>query len=136
MILIARLHIQGHEREEDGIPLLSCEYSFKQEVDERGLPTSMVKGGLINLAFISIDDSEIMYWMINSQSDKFGKIEFSGEEGEKVFKTIEFEDARCVYYHDSFNRDGEMLTHITISTRKIEVSGTVHVNKWTNYDNT
>lgn len=38
MILTARLHIGGHEKEEEGIPLLSCDYSFKQEVDERGLP--------------------------------------------------------------------------------------------------
>lgn len=76
-----------------------------------------------------------MYWMINYQSDKYGRIVFSGEEGQKVFKTIEFEDARCVYYHDLFSRNDEMVTQLTISTRKITVSGTAHINRWTNYDN-
>ncbi len=134
MILTARLHILGHEKESEGIPLLSCEYSFKQEIDERGLPVSKVKGGLIDISFISIDDSDIMYWMVTSQSDKSGQIIFSGEDGEKVFKTLEFIDARCVYYHDSFYRDGEMTTRLTISTREIKVSGTTHSNQWTNYD--
>jgi len=134
MILTARLHIFGHEKESEGIPLLSCEYSFKQEIDERGLPVSKVKGGLIDISYVSIDDSDIMYWMVTSQSDKSGQIIFSGEDGEKVFKTLEFRDARCVYYHDSFYRDGEMTTRLTISTREIEVSGTTHSNQWTNYN--
>lgn len=134
MILTARLHISGHETESDGIPLLSCEYSFKQDVDERGLTTGKVKGGIINLTFISIDDSEIMFWMFNSLSDKSGRIVFSGEEGQRIFKTIEFLDARCIYYFESFQRDGEMVTKITISTRRLTISGTDHLNHWTNYD--
>lgn len=136
MILTARLQINGHELERRGIPLLSCEYNFKQDVDERGLTTGKVKGGIINLSFISIDDSEIMFWMINSMSDKSGKIVFSGEEGQRIFKTIEFLDARCIYYHEIFSRDGEMLTKISISTRRITISGTEHMNHWTNYDPT
>ena len=134
MILTARLHIDGHEKANEGIPLLSCDYNFKQEIDERGLTVGKVIGGVIDLSFTSIDDSEIMYWMLTAQADKSGRIEFSGELGERVFKTVRFTDARCIYYHDSFSRDGEMVTQIRISSRGIEVSGTGHMNMWTNYD--
>jgi hypothetical protein len=133
MILTARLYIEGHELEGEGIPLLSCEYSFTQETDERGLPKSVVKGGIIKLSFNSMEDEELIWWMISAQSDKNGKIVFAGEEGEKIFKTLEFTDARCVYYHESFIRSADMTNEITISARELTVSGVRHTNKWTNY---
>jgi hypothetical protein len=134
MVLTARLYINGHESGSEGIPLLTCNYSFTQDIDQRGLPKSEVKGGVINLSFRSIDDQEIMHWMISAKADKSGKISFSGEETEKVFKSLEFKDARCISYHESFVRDGEMLEEITISAREISISGVTHVNTWTKYD--
>ncbi len=134
MVLTARLYINGHESGSEGIPLLTCNYSFNQDIDQRGLPKSEVKGGVINLSFNSIDDQEIMHWMISAKADKSGKIAFSGEETEKVFKTLEFKDARCIAYRESFVRDGGMLEEITISAREISISGVTHTNTWTKYD--
>ncbi len=134
MVLTARLYINGHESGSEGIPLLTCKYSFIQDIDQRGLPKSEVKGGVITLSFSSIDDQEIMHWMISSKADKSGKITFSGEETEKVFKTLEFKDARCISYHESFLRDSEMLEEITISAREVTISGVTHTNTWTKYD--
>lgn len=134
MVLTARLYISGHESGNEGIPLLTCSYSFTQDIDQRGLPKTEVKGGVITLAFNSIDDQEIMHWMISSKADKNGKITFSGEDTEKVFKTLEFKDARCIAYHESFIRDREMVEEITISAREISISGVTHLNIWTKYD--
>ncbi len=134
MVLTARLYIFGHETENEGIPLLTCKFSFSQDVDQRGMPKSEVKGGLITLSFNSIDDQEIMHWMISSTSDKNGKITFAGEEAEKVFKTLEFLDARCIHYQESFLRDSEMIEEITLSAREIKLSGVTHMNLWTKYD--
>jgi hypothetical protein len=134
MVLTARLYIDGHELESEGIPLLSCRYSFVQDVDQRGLPKSEVKGGLVTLVFNSIDDQEIMHWMISAVTDKSGKITFAGDEKEKVFKTLEFKDARCISYLESFVRDGSMVEEITISAREITISGVTHKNTWTKYD--
>jgi len=134
MVLTARLFINGHESGNEGIPLLTCKYRFTQDIDQRGLPKSEVKGGVITLSFSSIDDQEIMHWMISSKADKSGKINFSGEETEKVFKTLEFKDARCISYKESFVRDSEMTEVITISAREITVSGVTHANTWTKYD--
>jgi hypothetical protein len=134
MVLTARLYINGHESGNEGIPLLTCSYSFSQDIDQRGLPKSEVKGGVITFTFNSIDDQEIMHWMVSSKADKSGKIAFSGEETEKVFKTLEFKDARCISYHESFKRDSEMIEEISISAREISVSGVTHVNIWSKYD--
>jgi len=134
MVLAARLHIDGHEQESDGIPLLYCSYFFSQNIDQRGLPKSEVKGGLINLTFHSLDDQEIMHWMVSAKADKNGKIIFAGDENAKAFKTIEFKDARCVSYHESFIRDGSMTIDLTISARELTISGVTHKNIWTKYD--
>jgi hypothetical protein len=134
MVLTARLYIKGHESGNEGIPLLACSYQFTQDIDQRGLPKAEVKGGVITLSFSSTDDQEIMHWMISANADKSGKIAFSGvRETEKVFKTLEFEDARCISYHESFVRDKEMVEEIVISARKITISGVTHENTWTQY---
>lgn len=134
MVLTARLNIQGHESGTEGIALLSCSYSFTQDIDQRGLPMGKVKGGVIKMSFRSIDDQEIMHWMISSKSDKSGKITFSGEETEKFFKTLEFKDARCVSYIEHFERDIDMIEEIIISAREITISGVTHTNTWSKYD--
>lgn len=134
MILTARLFIAGHETEKDGIPLNYCEFVFFQDVDQRGLPISAVKGGLIHVAYGSFDDPEILYWMISEKSDKNGKILFSGVESSKAFKTLEFKDGRCVKYRETFNRASEMVVELTISSREITVSGVDHTNSWSGYD--
>jgi Hemolysin coregulated protein Hcp (TssD) len=134
MVLTARLYINGHESGNEGIPLDSCSYGFTQDIDQRGLPKSEVKGGVIRFAFNSIDDQEIMHWMISSKADKSGKISFSGEETEKVFKTLEFKDARCISYQEAFTRDIEMVEEITISAREVTISGVTHTNTWSKYD--
>jgi hypothetical protein len=133
MVLTARLYINGHESSNEGIPLLSCSYNFSQDIDHRGLPKSQVKGGVITVVMNSIDDQEIMHWMFSAKTDKTGKITFSGTETEKIFKTVEFKDARCIAYHESFVRDSEMVEEITLSARVIAISGATHENNWTKY---
>ena len=134
MVLTARLHIEGHETEDEGIPLLTCDYSFSQDIDQRGLPKSQVKGGVITFSFSSIEDEEIMWWMVSPKADKNGKILFSGGDGEKVFKSLEFKDARCIYYRETFTRDIGMIEELSISAREISLSGATHTNTWTKYD--
>lgn len=133
MILTARLFIAGHTTEKEGIPLNSCEFSFIQDVDQRGLPVSAVKGGIIQVSYASIDDPEILWWMVSSEADKSGKILFSGIESSKAFKTLEFKDARCVNYKETFVRDKDMITDLIISAREITVSDVSHSNNWSGY---
>jgi hypothetical protein len=134
MILTAKLFIEGHETEQEGIPLNSCDFTFEQDVDQKGLPISGVKGGTINVEFASFDDPDIIWWMMSASSDKNGKIVFAGIEAGKAYKTLEFKDGRCVKYHESFSRDAEMTVELSISAREITVSGATHSNSWWGYD--
>ncbi len=133
MVLSAKLHIAGHQNEKEGIHLLSCEFRFSQETDQKGLPTSKVHGGMIDLSFASIDDNEIFQWMISEDADKDGKISFSGDNTTKPFKTLEFKDARLTSYEEKFNDQSEMITYLTISAREITLSGVKHSNAWLGY---
>jgi len=133
MVLSAKLHIEGHQNEDEGIHLLSCEYRFFQEIDQKGLPTSKVHGGLIDLSFFSMEDNEIIQWMISEDADKNGKITFSGDNNTKPFKTLEFKDARLVAYNESFSDQSNMVTMLSISARQVTISGVKHSNTWLGY---
>lgn len=133
MVLSAKLHIEGHKNEKEGIHLLSCSYRFSQDCDGLGLPTSRVHGGMIDLSFASIEDNEIIQWMISEDTDKSGKIDFSGDSTTKPFKTLEFKDARLVDYLESFVDQGQMITTLSISVRQIGISGVKLTNKWLGY---
>jgi len=133
MVLSAKLHIEGHQNEQEGIHLLSCDFRFYQEIDQRGLPTSKVHGGIIDLSFASIEDNEIIQWMISEDADKNGKISFSGDNNTKPFKTLEFKDARLISYNESFADQSLMITTLSISARVITISGIKHSNTWLGY---
>jgi len=134
MVLSATLHITGHKNEKEGIRLLNCEYNFNQDCDQNGLPSSKVRGGTINLSFESIEDSEIIQWMISEDADKDGKIVFQGDNNTKPFKTLEFEDARLISYSDCFVDKSQMITTLLISARQITFSGIKHDNTWLGYE--
>jgi hypothetical protein len=133
MVISAKIHIEGHQNEKVGIQLLSCEYRFSQETDQKGLPTSKVHGGLIELSFQSIEDNEILQWMISEDADKDGKITFSGDNNTKPFKTLEFKDARLISYHEKFFDQSQMITFLSISARELSISGVKHSNTWLGY---
>jgi hypothetical protein len=133
MVLSAKLFIEGHQNEKEGIHLVSCEYRFFQETDKKGLPTSKVHGGMIDVSFSSIEENEIMHWMISEDADKNGKITFSGDNNTKPFKTLEFKDARLISYNEKFADQSQMLTTISISAREIIISGVKFFNAWMGY---
>jgi hypothetical protein len=133
MILTARLHIQGHATEKEGIPLSSCDFAFTQEVDQMGMPVSTMQIGIINMSFSSIDDTDLAWWGMGSET-KNGKLVFTGLESSKAFKTIDFQDAFCIKYHEFFVRDAEMRIDLTISARVLELSNVSHADFWPGFD--
>jgi hypothetical protein len=133
MVISAILYIKGHKQEKEGIRLISCDYSFSQAVDSKGLTSSKVQGGEINLSFGSIEDNEIIQWMISEEADKDGKISFIGDNNTKPFKTLEFKDARLISYNESFLDQSYMKTTLTISARQLNIAGIKHTNAWQGY---
>jgi hypothetical protein len=134
MVLTARLYIQGHKTESTGIPLITCDFQFDQEVDQKGMPVSEVRGGRINMTFSSMEDEELIQWMLMPTADKDGKIVFSETDASKDFKKLEFTDGRLIHYRESFARDQEMIEELTISARELSLSGATHWNLWVGYN--
>jgi hypothetical protein len=134
MVLSAKLHIKGHKSENEGISLMSCDYHFSQSIDNKGLANSIVQGGVINLSFISIDDNELIQWMISEEEDRDGKILFIGDSNSKPFRTLEFKDARLISYNESFSDQSYMITSLSISVRQFILQGIKHTNAWLGYE--
>jgi hypothetical protein len=130
MSLTARLHITGHSNESTGSAVISCDYSFSQEIDDSGRVMSRVKGGLINLTLRGVDDPEIIQWMLTSNATKSGRISFSGVTATGPTRRIEFVDAYLVYYRETFNNQSDIVLHLSISARQISISGVDHANEW------
>lgn len=130
MSLMARLHIEGHSKEDTGIKIISCDYSFSQDVDARGYKTSKVRSGLINITLSGVGDTEIVQWMIGHDIKKDGKITFSGVIDTGPQRSIEFKEALLVNYHESFSDQSDILISLTISARVITVSGVTHESMW------
>jgi hypothetical protein len=136
MVLSAKLQIKGHKSEKEGISLLSCDYHFSQSIDNKGLTNSIVQGGIINLSFHSIDDNELIQWMISEEEDRDGEILFIGDSNSKPFRTLKFEDARLISYSESFSDQSYMITSLCISVRQFTLSGIKHTNAWLGYEGT
>jgi len=133
MSLTARLYLKGHEKEDEGIRVLSCEFSFTQEIEDNGLVSSSVKAGLINLSLGALNDTELVQWMVNSVDFKSGKISFMGPNDVGIpqeQKTLEFEDGALVNYSESFTDETEIVTNISISARKIKLSNAQWETQW------
>jgi len=120
MILSARLHIKGHNNEKAGIRILSCNFSFSQDVDNIGRTTSIVRAGLIDLTIPGINDSEILQWMLGRDARRNGEIRFTSEGGiREPRRSLKFEDGALVKYQESFSDQSEITIQISISCRKI-----------------
>ena len=106
--------------------VLSCNFGFTQNTDYlTGKPNARVIINNINLSIESTKDTQLADWMVNQQSTKNGKVEFNIQDGER--KTLEFEDAFCVAYNESFVNVGEspMTIDISFTARKVFLDGNV-----------
>jgi hypothetical protein len=128
MSFIARLQLQN----EDEINVLRCSFKFNQSIDVTGKAASNPMGGTIELTVASTNHSDILEWMISKSHTKNGKITFIRYDTMSKLKTLEFENALCVKYHETFDLAAEhpILLQITLSAHTIKLEDTVFKNKW------
>ncbi len=130
MSLTARLHIEGHSEAEKGIKILSCDYSFSQDIDSNGRIASNIRSGIVNISIPGKSDSEIVQWMLGKDIRKKIKISYSGVISTGPHKSIEFEDAVLVNYSESFTDQTDIVINLSISSRKITIYGVTHETQW------
>ena len=88
---------------EVGYTLSRCKYSFNQEVDDSGTPTSALKGGVIEIETTTVADTDnfLAGWMRDPSGKKSGEIEYTDATGQAYLK-IKFQDGICINYEGEY----------------------------------
>lgn len=103
--------------------ILRMDISFVQRVDSTGRPMANPEGGQISLTLESSEDSMIFLpWMLSPTAVKSGVIRFTKRDNASSLKTIEFTDAYCINYQESFIAQGSdpMVIHMVLTARQIK----------------
>lgn len=112
--------------------VLNCSFSFHQNVDPTGRPSSDVRGGMIHVSVESTEDTSLFEFVTDPHGFKDGKITFYKRDQDSKMKELEFKQAACVEYSETFDAVGStpMSTHFTVSAREVHIGQGQHVNPW------
>ena len=123
----AKLKIAGKE-----LDVLSCNYELHQETDVTGRPSSVTRGGQINLTVESTADTDFFEWMCNSFERKDGSIVFYKSDAEGTLKELKFKEGYLIDFGEFFEAAGSdsFSSTFTISAREITMGGSTHKNEW------
>lgn len=127
MAFKAKFSVDGKE-----VNVLTCSFSFHQNVDPTGRPSSDVRGGMIHVSVESTEDTSMFEWMTDPHGFKSGKIIFYKRDSDSKMKELEFKDASCVEYNESFDAvsASPMYTSFTLSAREVTIGNATHANQW------
>jgi len=127
----------------DGFPpreVATFRMSFTQATDVEGQVTGLPRGGKITMRLKARNDGNntMMRWMVDKKLALGGRIVFMNTTNDILMKSIEFKDAYCVAYTESWEDSTSNVTlahweEITISCREI-INATDHLqfqNTWT-----
>lgn len=112
--------------------ILEFDYSLYKETDPQGLPSSIIRGGKINILLESSDSSFFFEWICNGFEKKDGLVVLVKRDSEATMKAIEFKNAYLVSYNEKFSYSGnEPATEsITLSAMEISVGNGTLQNEW------
>jgi hypothetical protein len=122
-----RLKVAGKE-----VNILNLSYQLNQETDPTGRPSSVSRGGKVNITIESTGDSVFFDWMINNFERKDGSIVFIKRDTDATLKELKFEEAYLVNYRENFDAANEqpVTETFTLSARAISIGGSKHENEW------
>jgi hypothetical protein len=126
MSLAARLYLDNDTK---GIKITSCDFNLNQDVDSRGQMSSIVRLGLVHVTVPGTVDTDLLNWMVTNQLKKC-TIKFSGFVDTGQPRTIEFENAALVGYHESFSEPMDTVVNLTIAYEKIKIKGVEKSMNW------
>ncbi|HEX9513139.1 MAG TPA: type VI secretion system tube protein TssD [Puia sp.] len=127
MSFIAKLRLDGEE-----INVLHCGFRFTQMTDNTGKPTAKPQGGSINILVESSGSTDLFDWMISPTQLKNGSITFYRRDSMSKLKTLEFTDAVCIDYYETFDHAGEtpMQIQLTLSAHELKLNDSEFTNNW------
>jgi hypothetical protein len=127
MSFIAKLQI-----EEEEMNVLHCGFRFTQGTDSTGKPVAIPRGGTVNLTLESNGGTELFDWMVSPTQTKSGTITFFRRDNMSKLKTLEFSNAHCVDYYETFDHVGDnpMQVQISISAHELKLNDSEFKNNW------
>lgn len=132
MFYKARFKVDGNEKEYN---VHHVDYGFEQATSPSGHPTTSVTGGKATITVEATEDLFLLKWMVESHHVANATIEFMHpNEEQQVAKEVKFNNAFCVSYQKSFDKDHKdhpSLETITITAKEFAVKDIEHHNDWT-----
>ena len=112
--------------------LNSVSIDIEQVVDEFGRPSTVAKGGKIEVELFSVEDDVIFDWMVHTKKTLNGSINLYEADFETKLKEIKFEDAYCIEYNERFDEASEdsLITKFKISAEKLSIGNIDLDNQW------
>jgi hypothetical protein len=106
--------------------ILDYTFKFTKSIDAQTHKVGLPVGGSITLTVKALSDGnpELFVWLLNSTSQKKGKIEVKVPGDDKKLKDIEFTGACCIEYEEKWNMStpGKDPTVAYPHTEKIIIS--------------
>lgn len=123
----ARLVVAGKEYN-----VLNINYGLFQETDATGRPSTVTRGGKIEVMIEGTGSTELFEWMTNSFERKDGSIKFFKRDSDATLKELKFTEGYLVKHKENFDSTGRnpLTESFTISARKIEMGTGVYENEW------
>jgi hypothetical protein len=127
MSFLAKLEVDG-----ETLNVLHCGFRFTQKTDSTGKPTAIPQGGAINLTVESTGNTHLFDWMVSPIQTKNGTITFFRRDSSSRLKTLDFKDAHCVEYNETYQHSGDfpMQIEIKISAMELKLNDTEFKNNW------
>lgn len=127
MSFIAKLNIEGEE-----MNVLHCGFRFSQGTDATGKPVAIPRGGTIQLTIESSAGTDLFDWMVSPTQTKSGSITFFRRDNMSKLKTLEFSNAHCVDYYETFDHVGDnpMQVQLLISAHEVKLNDSEFKNNW------
>lgn len=112
--------------------VLHCGFRFTQLTDATGKPTAIPQGGIVDLVIESDGSTELFDWMISTTQTKNGTITFYRRDSSSKLKALEFTEAHCVDYYETFDHTGDnpMQIRLKLSAREIKLNDSEFKNNW------
>lgn len=112
--------------------VLDLNYGLMQETDATGRPSSIVRGGKIEVTVESTGDTTLFELMTNNFERQDGKIVFIKRDSDATLKELIFEEAYVVKYKENFDSISKYPNSETLvfSARKITMGTGEHINEW------
>jgi len=118
--------------------VLEFNFTFEQPTDKENQPSGIPRGGRLYVKVDAFakknDNNELFKWMVSNNMKRKGKIivYMPTQPGNKL-KEIQFEDAYCVWYKESWkasSSDSYDTEEIWITWRKLTWDNVTYENEW------